>query len=70
MTGSEPKTRRLGYVRVSAYGETLVAQLEQLKADGCIKIYRENASGAKADRQQLLRTPGTIAPGDLATWRR
>lgn len=55
MTESEPKTRRLGYARVSTYGQTLDAQLELLKANGCAKIYREKASGARADRRELLR---------------
>ena len=48
MTESESKIRRLGHARVSTYGQTLDAQLEQLKADGCAKIYREKASGAQA----------------------
>jgi len=55
MAESEPKTRRLGYARVSTYGQTLDAQLELLKADECAKIYREKASGARADRHELLR---------------
>jgi Resolvase, N terminal domain len=46
MTETNPQTRRLGYARVSTYGQTLDAQLEQLRADGCAKVYREKASGA------------------------
>jgi len=30
---------RLGYARVSPYGQTLHAQLEQLRANGCANIY-------------------------------
>ena len=67
MTELEPKTRRLGYVRVSTYGQTLDAQLEQLKADGCAKIYREKASGAQADRRELLRMLKAGAVGDVVT---
>ena len=29
-----PETRRLGYARLSTYGHTLDAQLEQLRAEG------------------------------------
>jgi hypothetical protein len=35
MTGTNIQTRRIGYARVSTYGKTLGAQLEQLRADGC-----------------------------------
>ena len=56
-----------GYARVSPYGQTLDAQLEQLKADGCAKIYREKASGAKADRRELLRMLKAITSGDVVT---
>ena len=67
MTETHPQNRRLGYARVSTYGQTLDAQLEQLKAEGCAKIYREKASGAKADRRELLRLLGSLAPGDVVT---
>jgi DNA invertase Pin-like site-specific DNA recombinase len=40
-----PETRRLGYARVSTYGQTLDAQVEQLHAEGCARIYREKATG-------------------------
>ena len=43
------------------------AQLEQLKAEGCAKIYREKASGARADRRELLRMLKAIGSGDVVT---
>ena len=67
MTESEPQTRRLGYARVSTYGQTLDAQTAQLRAEGCTRIYREKASGAKADRHELLKLLKNLAPGDMVT---
>jgi DNA invertase Pin-like site-specific DNA recombinase len=67
MTESEPKTRCLGYARVSTYGQRLDAQLAQLKAEGCARIYREKASGAQPTRRELLRLLKAIAPGDVVT---
>src|SRR3954465_11688954 len=64
MTETQLKIRHLGYARVSTYGQTLEAQLAQLKAQGCSKIYRETASGAQPDRRELLKLLKTIAPGD------
>jgi hypothetical protein len=34
---------------------TLDARLEQLRVEGCAKIYREKQSGAVADRRELLK---------------
>ena len=65
MTETDTPSRRLGYARVSTYGQTLDAQLEQLRAEGCAKIYREKASGAQADRRELLRLLKSLAPGDV-----
>ncbi len=67
MTKTAPQNWRLGYARVSTYGQTLDAQLEQLRAEGCTKIYREKASGARADRRQLLRLLKDLTPGDVVT---
>jgi DNA invertase Pin-like site-specific DNA recombinase len=64
-----PEIRRLGYARVSTYGQTLDSQLEQLRAAGCSSrnIYREKVTGARADRRELNRMLGKLAPGDVVT---
>ena len=67
MTETIPEIRRVGYARVSTYGQTLDAQLEQLIADGCSKVYREKASGAQADRRELQHMLKALAPGDVVT---
>ncbi len=67
MPEKHSNSRRLGYARVSTYGQTLDAQLEQLKAEGCARIYREKASGAQANRRELLRMLKAIGPGDVVT---
>jgi DNA invertase Pin-like site-specific DNA recombinase len=69
MTGTRPEKRLIGYVRVSTYGQTLDSQLEQLRKAGCSrrKIYREKVTGARADRRELKRMLGKLAPGDVVT---
>jgi DNA invertase Pin-like site-specific DNA recombinase len=61
------ETRRLGYARVSTYGQTLDAQLQQLRAQGCGRIYREKVTGARPDRRELLKLLKTLALGDVVT---
>src|SRR5580704_11223963 len=67
MTGTDTQTRRLGYARVSTYGQTLDAQLKQLRGEGCTKIYREKANGARPDRRELLKLLKNLTPGDVVT---
>src|SRR6202048_4174842 len=67
MTETHPQNRRLGYARVSTYGQTLDAQLEQLRGAGCSKIYREKVTGAHSDRRELLKMLAALAPGDVVT---
>jgi DNA invertase Pin-like site-specific DNA recombinase len=67
MTEKNPSSRRLGYARVSTYGQTLDAQLAQLRANGCAPIYREKASGAQPTRRELLRMLKALGPGDVVT---
>ena len=53
-----------GYARVSSDGQTLDAQIAQLKAAGAEKVFREKISGARADRPELSRLLRKLAPGD------
>ena len=67
MAESHPQNRIIGYARVSTYGQTLDAQLEQLKAAGCVKVYREKATGAQVERRELQRMLKATIPGDVVT---
>jgi DNA invertase Pin-like site-specific DNA recombinase len=67
MTATHPQNRRIGYARVSTYGQTLDAQLEQLRGAGCSKIYREKVTGAHSDQRELLKMLAALAPGDVVT---
>jgi DNA invertase Pin-like site-specific DNA recombinase len=69
MTGTKPQNQAIGYARVSTYGQTLDAQLDQLRAAGCSSrnIYREKVTGARSDRRELLRMLDRLASGDVVT---
>ena len=67
MTEKNSPSRPVGYARVSTYGQTLDAQLEQLKAAGCARIYREKATGARADRKELQKMLRQLVAGDVVT---
>src|SRR3712207_2431993 len=54
-----------GYARVSTDGQSVDAQVRQLTQAGCEKVYREVASGARADRAQLGRLLAALGPGDV-----
>jgi len=54
----------IGYARVSTRDQNLDAQLDQLTAAGCEKIYEEKESGAKSDRQQLATLLDYVREGD------
>jgi len=45
----------LGDARVSTDGQSLDAQVKQLRAAGAVKVFKETGSGTKTDRVQLRR---------------
>jgi DNA invertase Pin-like site-specific DNA recombinase len=53
MTEKDPPSRPIGYARVSTYGQTFDAQLEQLKAAGCARVYqnRRQANDIKLEEK-------------------
>ena len=67
MIKTSPQNRHLGYASVSTYWQTLDAQLQQFRAEGCAKIYREKASGAQTNRAQLAHVFAQLAKGDVLT---
>jgi predicted site-specific integrase-resolvase len=55
---------KYGYARVSTDGQSVDAQVRHLRAEGCEKVFREVASGAKTDRRQLRRAIEQPAVGE------
>ena len=54
----------VGYWRVSTDGQTLDAQIDELKRAGATKLYAEKQSGAPTDRPQLRRAIYALGEGD------
>lgn len=54
----------VGYARVSTVDQDLTAQLEQLQATGCVRVYREKVSGAQHDRPELAAMLDYVREGD------
>ena len=55
----------IAYARVSTEGQTLEAQLAQLKQAKAGRIFKEKVSGARADRPQLKKAIAALEPGDV-----
>jgi DNA invertase Pin-like site-specific DNA recombinase len=53
-----------GYSRVRTNGQSLTAQVAELKAANCQRIFKEKVSGAKSDRRQLNRLLAELDKGD------
>jgi DNA invertase Pin-like site-specific DNA recombinase len=65
VSSPNPKKVIRGYVRVSTDGQSVDAQVRQLKASSAEKVWRETASGAKTDRAQLRRVLAQLNAGDV-----
>ena len=56
---------QIGYARVSTDEQETHLQIDALKAAGADRIYREKASGAKAERPELMRMLDHARKGDV-----
>jgi DNA invertase Pin-like site-specific DNA recombinase len=54
-----------GYARVSTDAQDLTSQVAQLKAAGCLTIFREKMAGTHAERPQLKKLMGKLVTGDV-----
>src|ERR1700681_283447 len=54
-----------GYARVSTDAQDLTAQLKDLKAAGCERVFKEKVTGATADRPQLKKLLAIVGHCDV-----
>ena len=54
-----------GYARVSTDGQSVEAQVSELRAAGAAKVFRETVSGAVSGRAQLVRALASLGKGDV-----
>lgn len=61
---------KIGYARVSTYEQNLDMQIDDLKKNGCEKIYEEKVSGSKVERPILQDMLKNLRSGDvLVVWK-
>ncbi len=56
---------QFGYARVSTDGQSLTAQVAELRAANCERVYQEKISGARSDRKQLTQLMAGLDKGDI-----
>ena len=56
---------KIGYARVSTDEQETHLQMDALKKAKCTRIYQEKASGAKADRVELMKLLDHAREGDV-----
>lgn len=60
----------IGYARVSTHEQTLDLQLDALEKAGCERVFRDTASGVRAERPGLGAALDFVRDGDtLVVWR-
>ena len=61
---------KIGYSRISTADQDPQLQLDALQAEGCLKVYKDTATGTKADRPQWNLCLADLRPGDtLVIWK-
>ena len=61
---------KIGYARVSTADQDPQLQLDALAAEGCLKMYKDIATGTKVERPQWQACLADLRPGDtLIIWR-
>lgn len=61
---------KIGYARVSTAEQSLDGQRDQLRADGCVKVFEEKITGKKDSRPALDKALAALQPGDtLVVWK-
>jgi DNA invertase Pin-like site-specific DNA recombinase len=53
-----------GYAGVSTDGQNIAAQVAQLTAAGCERLFKETVTGPKTERAQLARAVAAPEPGE------
>jgi len=61
----QPLKRLIGYARVSTDDQVHDAQIDELRAAGCDRIYQEHGSGASRARPVLTKLLGELTTGDV-----
>jgi predicted site-specific integrase-resolvase len=60
----------VGCARVSTSEQDMALQLDALAAAGCVQVFQDTASGAKADRPGLTTALSYVRDGDiLVVWK-
>ena len=56
---------KIGYARVSSYGQSLEVQRQKLQEEGCSEIFEEKISALSQKRTELDNALRTIREGDV-----
>jgi len=68
--GGQLAVANIGYARVSTIDQDPALQLDALAAAGCVKVFEDRASGARADRAGLRSALDYVREGDvLIVWK-
>jgi DNA invertase Pin-like site-specific DNA recombinase len=62
--GADPMAL-IAFARVSTEGQTLEAQIDQLKTAEAEKVFKEKVSGARANRPQFRKAIAALKPDDV-----